>query len=796
MPKRFVKKSIKALVIIGLFLLLVALGGYLLFNNFYLPRYGKKFFIAQAEKLLDRKVMIDSLSWSLRRGFVVENITVKNRSREERLFGARSATIRYSMRSLIRKNFLIHSITIEGPRIFLERDASGVWNIEDILRQEKGKRTRFEFGEIEVKDAGISVNDEKEMFGDLKISGFNITAGKKTAGGYLFYSSGISSWDRARVSFNGESMADGSLPQFCLKSDDLRVDLYMSRLFPKFPVKFNDSPVNLRCDFKIDRGEVDARIRMSATDLTVSQKDWLYSGGVAGVGAVRMKLSEPDNVVYDARISVSSGRFRLENLDREFDECRGRLELENDSLSADKLHAHWKDCGITTDFVITELDTGFLELHCEVEGPAAQLKTFSDSVNRFLAKIDFTGSAGVVADLKGPLDREPDIEATVTLNKTGIKASLLEQPVENAVGEIYYHADHLDFKQVEGNYRGADFGMKAEVDLDQENIRIDAVIESGGLKLISKGNFQNRTPTACDLDIGIEGESADIGSFLPSSFDGTFSKLQPKGNVTTNLRIVGSPDDPRSLEIRGKTTSERVVFRRVLFENLDCSIFLSDGVFKLYDVSAVVLEGQGDLAGEVDFSETVATYKIEAHMQDVDIKTLPEALFDAERDIEGKFSLETILNGVINDSSALRGVANVRIKEGNLWEIEVFDALFNVLKLKIPIIGRVTFTKIKGSFEIMNNNILTRDLYFSSPTLRLMTIGKAGFDGVLKFDIDPKFMRPRGGLIGEGAVYIINLPSNIIPRLYLRGTITEPDFRWHFLPRVPILDDIFRRKPI
>ena len=132
---RFIKKGSKAFLIIAAFVAALVLCIYLLLNHYYLPRNGKKLIASQLEELLDRKVHIEKLRWNIRRGLVAQNVTIGSKSGDGELLKAQSVTLKYSLKSLFQKKFIVKSIIMQTPRLFLRRNRDGSWNIADIFKK-------------------------------------------------------------------------------------------------------------------------------------------------------------------------------------------------------------------------------------------------------------------------------------------------------------------------------------------------------------------------------------------------------------------------------------------------------------------------------------------------------------------------------------------------------------------------------------------------------------------------------------------------------------------------------------
>jgi AsmA-like protein len=797
MANRLIKHSLKAFLIIVIFLMAVGILCYSFLNYYFLPQKGRAIVVDQMEDALGRKVNIGSLRWEIGDGLVAHDVTVSRKTGEGEFFNADSIALKYQLVSIFKERFTISSMHVRQPAVVLTRNSEGEWNIEDLIKR-RDEEMRIEFAKILLSGATISVSDSTGMLDGIEVDDVKFLMLRQKTG-KMFYLSGVSSIDGMRFNMSVKTGAGGQSPEVQLKLDNFLVNDYIARFEPESTLVFGDGPQDLKIDSRKEGAKWISKVRLHTDNFFIGDRNdfWYYRGGVGATATIEIDPSNIAGIKYDSSIIPLGGDFYILSLDRKFTECHGRLALVNDKLTGDNIQARWHDAKGTTSFTITDFKAGYINLQADVEGPTATLTSFSNDVAKAIEGLSFEGNADADITVTGLLDEgTQDITVDGLAVNNVIEYDELDLPITDAEVSIYVFNDQVNIRYLAGVYNNTEFVCVADLDVGDDTVSVKTDFASGDMEATVYGTFTNADPTFYELDITVDGDLGRLVKFFPIAAAKPFEDVSAGGEISTQIYTVGNFIDPTVIEARGVIISPELFIRKVPIKNFKGSLYLSDGIFKLYDTESEIFSGKAKVLGEIDFSDTPAKYKLEADLSRVDISHLPEVLSDIEKDIEGLLSGNIILNGVAENRSAMTGKGKLKIKDAHLWEIKVFDVFFQLIKVRIPIIGRVVFNRVECTFEIVDESVITRDLHFSSPTLDLATIGKIGFNGDLKFDIDVKLFRKKGNKIIAPIKYILEIPTRIIPRIFLRGTTKDPKFRWRPIPRIPILDEMFRRKPV
>ncbi len=148
-------------------LILLGVGGSLLFTRLmHLDSY-KDQILAQVQQTLNRQVLYEKGSFSFRFGpqFIFTHVTVKEKGGAASFISADRLSIRLALLPLLERKLVLHDIQLEKPVITLSRDQAGVFNFSDILEPKEAKKE-----EIAVQIRGIRIKKGEITFTDMAVA--------------------------------------------------------------------------------------------------------------------------------------------------------------------------------------------------------------------------------------------------------------------------------------------------------------------------------------------------------------------------------------------------------------------------------------------------------------------------------------------------------------------------------------------------------------------------------------------------------------------------------------------------
>ena len=165
-------KQFRKLCTIALLLLVVASFTVALALWIFLPREQVAAIItSELSTRLNQDITMGTFSIGFYPGveFVTRNVRVVNPPTSREILSAQKVRFDLNLRELLSRKCVVEDITVGSPRLDLARNASGAWNVENLIGSvrsgEKKDQTSepvswFEFGRVKIKNGSISISDE------------------------------------------------------------------------------------------------------------------------------------------------------------------------------------------------------------------------------------------------------------------------------------------------------------------------------------------------------------------------------------------------------------------------------------------------------------------------------------------------------------------------------------------------------------------------------------------------------------------------------------------------------------
>jgi hypothetical protein len=179
------KRSLKLFTIVLLILLTVSFTVALALW-FFLPREQVTAAITrELSNRLNQDITMDTFSVGFYPGveFVTRNVRVVDPLSSREILSAQKIRFDLKLLELLNRTFVVEDITVVSPQLDLVRDASGGWNVDNLIgsvrsgeREEKTSKSVswFEFGQVNINNGSISIND-MSLDQQLDISNLNAT---------------------------------------------------------------------------------------------------------------------------------------------------------------------------------------------------------------------------------------------------------------------------------------------------------------------------------------------------------------------------------------------------------------------------------------------------------------------------------------------------------------------------------------------------------------------------------------------------------------------------------------------
>ena len=137
------------------------------------------------------------------------------------------------------------------------------------------------------------------------------------------------------------------------------------------------------------------------------------------------------------------------------------------------------------------------------------------------------------------------------------------------------------------------------------------------------------------------------------------------------------------------------------------------------------------------------------------------------------------------------GKAQVKIAQGNLWELNLLKGLGRLL---FPAsFKRIVFKQASGNFEIKQSKVATDNLQFNSDQLQLAADGNFDFAGNLDFNVIANFSEELQNKESQNLKQLISsflTQAQQFIAVKVTGTFKQPNYK--IVPRTEPVENLFQ----
>ena len=516
----------------------------------------------------------------------------------------------------------------------------------------------------------------------------------------------------------------------------------------------------------------------------------------------------PDTKELDYKINFKLPGVTLEGIKyiEKITHAVGSLQLTKNSLSTEGIQLQT----LSSDFRLSgsvDFQAPYLKLH--FESAAANLETVFALLSA-PKDLKLTGTAAVRVDVEGNLNIAPlDKKAVFNIAAATFKTSLLKEPLNNIAGKIILTENGADWAGLAFNYRNSaysssgkllnfkepqlnfalsskDLDLKSDLKIKDKDIKINALegkYLNSYFNILGDINIRNSSNSLFNLSTKLNLSLPDTFAVLPAKVSGNLKKMKLDGRLNINGTLSGEANDYKNWKISAKAASDLISVYGLKFSNLAFGVEQQQETLQLLNFSvSPAYSGIINLAFSASLKGDNPGYILKFSANDIDLSKLKSDIGLKDKDIAGIIYVDANLNGEFRSLDTLKGSGFISVKDGKLWQINLFKGLGELFLL--PEYRGIVFTKANGEFEVENRLISTDDLKLESSELVLDWSGNMGFDGALDFTVytnanknvikdSPDLRKFLTAIVGElsGAIAI-----------KVSGTIKEPKFRFIPMP--------------
>ncbi|MDD5645033.1 MAG: AsmA-like C-terminal region-containing protein [bacterium] len=793
--------------IILVFILLSALNIYI--NHLYLSKDGKTLAQKQLEDILGTRVFFKNISYDLFNGIVFRNLIVTDPADDKKIiFFAEKAEMRLILADILKGKYIIQRLTLSSPELFIRRNREGIVNLS-------GFKTNTAPGiipNIHIKDGKIHYEDSFRG----KNRNFSLLNSKGVIAPSI---KGVVNFELSGTARKGKYRNIMLVGNYNIFSDKLLVKILGKKIDA---AGFNDYIK----DFSgIDIRKGNAKINFRVETVSFLKPDIFGKYELEGVEAENENFLLSGNCNGILKTSDKSGGGKL----------IGRISLEDCAATDKKKGLRIEN--IRGDFFFNaggflskNISFDFLRQSFNAEVTAADFKkpfysiniktTFKDNWDSSplfgnYAKdesIKISGQAELMLNYRGYIeDISPEnLSGIMELNGVNVNCRYIGKEIRNVTGKIHYDKNVFSSESLMGKIE-REFKFKGSLSMeDTKKLKFEA--DYSGKKFEGNIALTENTISIRPLKIQMANSDLTLNGILTDLKSPSYN-LSVEGNIDVRdilaldkLKDYALPvKSSNKILIKGKARGEKpkisdptlevdfssdaITYRTMDLEKISGRLKYAPGKalmeFSAENVCSGKLEGNIILLSK---NGPPAHFSLETRIKDMDLERFSGAILDKKQNVRGKTDFHIKLGGTTGKTETFKGKGVLKITDGRLWDMQLFDGIWQILVINNPDLKKAVFTEAEMDFEIKNKKILISNAVFSSEHFLLMPRGSVGFDKQIDFWVESGFFEDSRD---SGPEILAKRIGNIKCRMttiHATGSIDKPVLKTEMKP----LGEIFR----
>jgi hypothetical protein len=215
--------------------------------------------------------------------------------------------------------------------------------------------------------------------------------------------------------------------------------------------------------------------------------------------------------------------------------------------------------------------------------------------------------------------------------------------------------------------------------------------------------------------------------------DGTLELFDLKRRLVFRATGTNADFGDFSDGVTGTATFAKLVWNDVwVFENVTARFRYANGLFTLKDLAGSSLGGQVSGQIEISTGEEGSPFKTDLEVRSVNLSELAQAAGWSAGDVGGRVSGTLTVAGKSTQFARLEGPGHLKIEDGYLRKLELFESLAHVLAF--PELANLQPRETTVDFKFRDEKAFIDSLVLRTGTLTLNANGVARFDEKLILD--------------------------------------------------------------
>jgi uncharacterized protein involved in outer membrane biogenesis len=727
-------------------------------NKFILPTKIKSLVINTLQEATQKKVTLEALEFNLFKGLVLKNLVLSDDTRP--LVSVKEGSCTFLILPIFGKRIIFPTISLKSPLIFLERRPDNTFNLMDLFPRKpaKAKNAKFKIFVYKVKIIGGRVDFQDDTVSPVftkSINNLNLTV-------YLSLP--------ASVKFNlNFGIADAAATKisasagFKIPTKELQAKINIQDLSVR---ELTDYYQNLKT--LINQGKLDALINISfknnllginlygqSQDLALS-KDKILAQLNANLKAdVKYSLSERQ-LNFSGILDIVAGDISGLDFVDKVNNINGQIKFGNSGLAADKITANVFGLPVAIKLALNDFRPPLLNMNltCALDLGAGK-RILADKF-RLALPADIQGAGNLSLAVQSDLTfRKPaQINGYLDITGASLKLEKVNFIAEGISGRLEFSPDQLKWEGLSFQCLGVPYkssgtltnftSPQVSLGISSSGLNLDSVFavqdklitfsKFTGQYLNSKfslsGNINTQNPPNLQADISgmLNAELGDLKIIFPK-FKDQLVKAGPAGILGIEFDFNGNPNDFKTCALQATLSSPVISAFGLKAQGLLLNYQQADGLIDIALNNLSLYDGKAQGQVKINLKSENLPYWASLNILGLKLEKLKLDTAVKAKDLAGNIQAEVKLNGFTPYPDKLSGAGNISITEGNLWQLNLFAGIGELLFARD--FAKIIFSAGACDFMIQDKVIFTDNLRLKSALADLGGSLRIGFDGAI-----------------------------------------------------------------
>ncbi|MCM8796627.1 MAG: DUF748 domain-containing protein [Candidatus Omnitrophica bacterium] len=795
----------KRIIIILSAIILFILAGTVYLNNIFLPRKIKSVLINILQEATDKKATIERVRFNIFKGLVLDNLVIYDR--DKKIVALKEASCAFFLPAIFQKKIIIPVIHLRQMQVFLERRKDNAFNLKDLIAK-KPVSGKSKFSIILYK---LSVADSTIVFQDNSFTEpFNRTIDNLNLNVNFFLPAKVRfnlsiprrGNDNLQVNVAGEyrflqkelmgkAMLQGILPQ------------EFAKYYQGYGLTIKSGNLDVILNFKANSDFLYLETEVEKRNLALARENI----SLLLQGKTNLKFSyNLKNKTYKLHGKTAVFDSSLLGLEKvgTLSDIKAELTFDESNVSCPQLNASIWGIPFTANFTLRDFNNPSWDARIFCRTGLERIKVILQDKFNLGIPVQVSGDGVFSLEIKNGSGQYPfQLRGLLELSNASLK---IEKPgliFQDIKGKLEFTPDSLNCAPLTFSYAGTPYRLEAVVEnfkyprvrmkLASEQLSMKSVFSvADKLIQINQGNvaihnsrflFAGRldiaNPYAIQADISGKAkiELTDILKFN-LAFKDRLYQAAPEGTINARFRIKGNPQNFKSCSINADLWGAGVSLYGLKAKNLTMDYLQEDGAAAINSLHMNMYSGSVDTYVKINFNSKDYPYLANIAVSGLKIEELKQDTPAKNKDISGIITLGARLSGFLSDISRTNGGGKIMIKDGRIWNIDLFKGLGSIIFTQD--FANIVFSEGACTFTIAERHLFTEDLLLKSNITDLSGSLNIGFDGSLSGSLDVQIideMVPITGTFRDLTTAIVGR-SGRFGTIKISGTLKEPKYKF------------------